>query len=247
RERFNPRRRRPGTAPARICTSSSPSSTAPCPTARSYKPRWSTTACSGDRSAAKGTRRHASPMAGMIEMSLPDSRGREHKPGGGLRESVDLKPAIRTTLDKIVADTSAYRRAMDKVLHGTLATPGAWRRQLGSVLGCLAELVLDYLVLMRNRESLEAVARSMRSSRSSREEIKTRAEREASMRKDLAAVLGTSGPWQGIYTATPPWFAAIGLRTRHDCARVFVVHLPEIYGETLCVDAHIARFRRSRD
>ena len=162
------------------------------------------------------------------------------------RRIPEISPALREILDATAADGAAYRIAVGRILHGTMATSGALRRRLTSVLASVGRLYLDYLSILENAEKLERVAVAGRSARRAARSVRRRAERENAMRNDLAAFLGTSRHWGEIFRSPAPAFASVGLRDRDDCAREIIVHLPEIYGETLKIDECIAGFYATR-
>lgn len=137
-------------------------------------------------------------------------------------------------LDKHLA---AYRTAVDQLCAEGCPSIGGRLRCLTSVHVEVSRLYLDYRLFMQSRSKLEAVASRVRGVRPIRSDVR----REFELRERMKQILEAWPHWARFH-AEHAFSDLNGLRNTSDYIGSFVLHLPEIYEETIRVQKAVAGF-----
>jgi hypothetical protein len=150
---------------------------------------------------------------------------------------------LNDQLEKLILDLAHYRESVDQLLLPTdVSGTRQWREQLFEILICASQLYLDYLLLMRALPSLESISVKASGDLVPRLDI----HREASLRKGLKERLKSVPHWKH-FDPRNAFSKLTGLQTLEDYIDRLVLHLPEIYEESLHVEDCTRRFLTVHD
>lgn len=147
-----------------------------------------------------------------------------------------MGPDLKDQLRKLVSNLASYREAVDRLLSPDVPDGRKWREQLFDILISVAQLYLDYLLLIRELPAIEAASKA-----SVQEVLRANTGREARLRKRLKDRLESVPHWNH-FDPQNAFSELTGLRTRQDYINRFVLHLPEIYEESLRVEDRTKAF-----
>ena len=149
---------------------------------------------------------------------------------------------MHSKLEKLQLDLVSYREAVDQILSLGLITPRHWQQCFLDILICTSQLYLDYLLVTKSLPDLEAAASESEDS----DLVSTDVTREMRLRAELKHKLTSSSPWLG-FTPENPFSNLTGLSKLQDYVNSLTLHLPEIYEETIRVEACVKSFLASHD
>jgi hypothetical protein len=135
-----------------------------------------------------------------------------------------------------------YRDSLDAILASNISEPKEWRVALLNILVYVSRLYLDYSLFQKDIPRLWHLA----SKRAKRNVPRCDIQREQLLRSRIEEQLESSSCWiyfklGGVASLFP------NLQTLRDYTNSFALHLPEIYEETIRLDACATSFMETHD
>ena len=149
---------------------------------------------------------------------------------------------MKNQLEKLQLDSVSYREAVDNIFSLAIAKPMDWQQCFREILICATQLYLDYLLVIKNIPTMEAV-----SSKDDSCLIRADTLREKALREKLQQKLESSTCWNHDFKPVNSFSELTGLRSRQDYTEKLTLHLPEIYEESFRVEACAKDFLASHD
>lgn len=149
---------------------------------------------------------------------------------------------MNNQLQKLQLDLVNYRDAVNRILYATLTTPTDWQQCFREILICVLQLYLDYLFVTKNMSSTDDITSK---DDSGRQRLDTKQER--TLRKRLKQKLESSDCWRLQFNSKNTFSVLTGLHNLQDYTEKFTLHLPEIYVESLRVEACAKGFSANQD